>query len=274
VFAPSDPGFVAAFLGAQEAGLLPVPCPPPEPLESGRRVGQRVSEILQRCRARTLVSPAAGLIDLALASTLSSNGIAILKSPSTDDAGPVSAEPHPFAYCQFTSGSGGVVKGVLLTHRNVMANIQAMADAYALSEDDVLVTWLPLFRDMGLVAYVLMPIVLGHPAHVMSPLGFLSQPISWLALMSRVRGSMATAPNFAYGLCARRATDEDLVDLDLLAWRIAANGSEPVTLGAVEAFCRRFAPCGGVPARARASPKCPARPSSVMASLGRLRRER
>ena len=244
LFAPSDPGFVTAFLGAQEAGLLPVPCPPPEPLESGRRVEQRVSEILERCRARALVSPTPGLMDSTLVSTLSSNGMTILESPATDDAGPVPEESQPFAYCQFTSGSGGVVKGVLLTHDNVLANIHAMADAFALSEADALVTWLPLFHDMGLVAYVLMPLVLGIPAHVMSTLGFVSKPISWLSLMSRVRGSMASAPNFAYGLCARRATDDELVGLDLSAWRMAGNGSEPVTRGAVEGFCRRFAPCG------------------------------
>lgn len=250
LFAPSDPGFVAAFLGAQEAGLLPVPCPPPEPLESGRRVGERVSEILARCGARALVNPAPGLIEPALASALASSGVAILEAvgPASDlgssDPDPVSAAPHPFAYCQFTSGSGGLVKGVRLTHDNVVANTQAMADAYGLSADDVLVTWLPLFHDMGLVAYVLMPLALGHPAHFMSPLAFLSKPTSWLALMSRVRGSMATAPNFAYGLCARRAADHELAGLDLSAWRIACNGSEPVTRSAVEAFCRRFAPCG------------------------------
>ena len=89
-----------------------------------------------------------------------------------------------------------------------------------------------------------MPLVLGHGAHVMSTLAFIARPVSWLALMTRVRGTMASAPNFAYALCARKATDADVAALDLSAWRIACNGSEPVTQAAVEAFSRRFEPCG------------------------------
>jgi acyl-CoA synthetase (AMP-forming)/AMP-acid ligase II len=119
-----------------------------------------------------------------------------------------------------------------------------MEVAYGLSAEDVLATWLPLFHDMGLVAYVLVPLVTGCAAHLMPPLAFLARPASWPALMSRVGGSMAGAPNFAYGLCARRTTDADLVGLDLSRWRIACNGSEPVTRAAIDAFCRRFAPCG------------------------------
>lgn len=249
IFAPSEPAFIEAFLGAQEAGLLPVTCPPPEPLESGRRVGQRVGEILKRCRARALVSPIPGVATSELAASLAPGGAMILEAPESpagrrSDPGPVSAAPHRFAYCQFTSGSGGVAKGVLLTHDNVMANAQAMVDAYALTAEDAAVTWLPLFHDMGLVAYVLMPLLAGYPAHVMTPLGFLANPMTWLTLISRVGGTMAGAPNFAYALCARRATDDEVAGLDLSRWRIACNGSEPVTPSAVEAFCRRFAPCG------------------------------
>jgi acyl-CoA synthetase (AMP-forming)/AMP-acid ligase II len=244
ILAPSDPEFVAAFLGAQEAGLLPVPCPPPEPLEGGRRVGQRFSEILGRCRARGLASPVSGVLPSTLVSDLASDRVVVMEGPAGSASDPLETTPQPFAYCQFTSGSGGVVKGVLLTHDNVRANVEAMADAYGLTPDDVFVTWLPLFHDMGLVAYVLMPLLLGLPTHFMTPLEFLSRPIAWPRLMSRVGASMASAPNLAYGLCARRATEEDLVGLDLSRWRIACNGSEPVTHAAVEAFCRRFAACG------------------------------
>jgi acyl-CoA synthetase (AMP-forming)/AMP-acid ligase II len=250
LLADSTAGFVAAFLGAQEASLLAVPCPPPEPLESGRRVAQRVGEILAKCRARALVTSVEGSIDAALTSTLTAAGVEVLGSselataPTSGSGEAQINDRHRFAYCQFTSGSGGIVKGVLLTHENLDANIRAMARAYELSRSDVAVTWLPLFHDMGLIAYVLMPLVIGYPGHVMSPTAFLTQPVSWLALMSRERATMAGAPNFAYGLCARRATDDDLVGLDLSAWRIACNGSEPVTRGAVEAFCERFAPYG------------------------------
>ena len=246
----TDEALVSAFLGAQEAALLAVPCPPPEPLESGRRVAQRVGDILAKCCARALVASVPGSIDAELVSALTAAGIVrldasvVTTAPAPGAAEAEFSDRHPFAYCQFTSGSGGIVKGVRLTHENLDANIRAMARGYELSRSDVAVTWLPLFHDMGLIAYVLMPLVLGYPAHVMSPTAFLAQPVSWLTLMSRERATMSGAPNFAYGLCARRATNEDLVDLDLSAWRIACNGSEPVTRGAVEAFCERFAACG------------------------------
>jgi acyl-CoA synthetase (AMP-forming)/AMP-acid ligase II len=180
LFADSTAAFVSAFLGAQAAALLAVPCPPPEPLESGRRVAQRVGDILAKCRARALVASVPGSIDAELVSTLTAAGLVPLDaSDLTTAPGAAEAEfsdRHPFAYCQFTSGSGGIVKGVRLTHENLDANIRAMARGYELSRSDVAVTWLPLFHDMGLIAYVLMPLVLGYPAHVMSPTAFLAQP--------------------------------------------------------------------------------------------------
>jgi acyl-CoA synthetase (AMP-forming)/AMP-acid ligase II len=252
LFARSTPGFVAAFLGAQEAGLLAVPCPPPEPLESARRVRERVREIFTRCRARALLDPVPMPLDAELASALAGAGVAVLAPPALVRADPApsgapDAGGFSLAYCQFTSGSGGRARGVLLSHESVAANILAMARAYSLSPDEVLVTWLPLFHDMGLVAYVLMPLALGYAAHVMSPLAFIARPVSWLALISQVRGTMASAPNFAYALCARKVSDAELAVLDLSTWRLAFNGSEPVTKSAVEVFSRRFAPCGFQP---------------------------
>src|SRR5688572_6140281 len=249
LFARSGAGFVAAFLGAQEAGLLPVPCPPPEPLESARRVRERMREIFTRCSARALFDPGSSPIDGEVQAALGETGVAVLgpsdlaAAPATTQGAP-GAERFPLSYCQFTSGSGGRAKGVLLTHDNVAANIRAMTHCFELTPDEVPVTWLPLFHDMGLVSYILMPLVLGHAAHVMSTLAFIARPVSWLALMSRVRGTMASAPNFAYALCARKATEADVAALDLSAWRLACNGSEPVTQAAVDAFSRRFAPSG------------------------------
>src|SRR4029453_6397607 len=194
LFARSEAAFVAAFLGAQEAGLLPVPCPPPEPLESARRVRERMREIFARCSARALLDPGSAPIDEELQVALGETGIAML-GPSDVAAAPDttraagSAERFPLFYCQFPSGSGGGTKGVLLTHDNVAANIRAMTRCYGLLPDDVPVTWLPLFHDMGLVGYVLMPLVLGHGVHVMSTLAFIARPVSWLALMTRVRGT-------------------------------------------------------------------------------------
>jgi acyl-CoA synthetase (AMP-forming)/AMP-acid ligase II len=243
----STPAFVTALLGAQAAGLLAVPCPPPEPLENARRVRERIREIVARCGARALVDPVAGPGDAGLEQALADVGarsIAPAGPGALADPGGAAGEDFPLAYCQFTSGSGGRAKGVLLSHDNVAANIRGMAAAYALAPDDVPVTWLPLFHDMGLVAYIFMPLVLGQTAHVMPPLAFIARPVSWLALISRVRGTMSTAPNFAYALCARKVSDAEAAALDLSSWRRACNGSEPVTRAAVEGFTRRFAAAG------------------------------
>ena len=247
LFAHSSPGFVAAFLGAQEAGLLPVPCPPPEPLESARRVRERMREIVARCAGRALYDPASAPLDDELRGELEAGGVTLLGERDVEAAADVSAPAGarlPLSYCQFTSGSGGRAKGVLLTHESVAANIRTMTHWFGTTRDDVAVTWLPLYHDMGLVAYILAPLVLGQSAHVMSTLAFIARPVSWLSLITRTRGTMSSAPNFAYALCARKATDEDVAALELSSWRVACNGSEPVTRAAVEAFCRRFAPCG------------------------------
>src|SRR5688572_13927422 len=169
LFAHSSPGFVAAFLGAQEAGLLPVPCPPPEPLESARRVRERMREIVARCAGRALYDPAAAPLDDELRGELESAGVTLLAERDVEAA---TGAPAPtvarlaLSYCQFTSGSGGRAKGVLLTHESVAANIRAMTRWFGTTPDDVAVTWLPLYHDMGLVAYVLTPLVLGQSAHV------------------------------------------------------------------------------------------------------------
>ena len=154
LLAHSAPGFVAAFLGAQEAGLLAVPSPPPEPFESARRVRERMREILARCRARALLGSAP--LDGELSAALGETGVAVLAPPAAvagdPEHGAGDAHGFPLAYCQFTSGSGGRAKGVLLTHDNLAANIQSMAQCFDRSADEVPVTWLPLYHDMGLVS--------------------------------------------------------------------------------------------------------------------------
>jgi acyl-CoA synthetase (AMP-forming)/AMP-acid ligase II len=239
--------FVSALLGAQQAGMLAMPCPAPAPLESGRRVGERVDEILRRSAARAVFDPRAGVPDADLVSALTVQHPTVLTADDLAEvAGGASGPdtPSPFAYCQFTSGSGGRAKGVLLTHANVRANVRARRAAYGLDEDDVAVAWLPLYHDMGLVGYVLGPLIERHPAHLLSPATFVAQPMSWLSLITRVRGTISSAPNFAYAVCARRAVDDDLARLDLASWRCACNGAEPVTQEVVDAFARRFAPAG------------------------------
>jgi 1-acyl-sn-glycerol-3-phosphate acyltransferase len=144
------------------------------------------------------------------------------------------------ALLQFTSGSTGRPKGVVLTHANLLANLRALGVAVGIGPQDVVVSWLPLYHDMGLIGAWMASLYYGMPLVLMSPLGFLAHPARWLQLLSRHRGTLSAAPNFAYELCARKVADEELADVDLSAWRFALNGAEPVSPEAIRRFVDRF----------------------------------
>ena len=148
------------------------------------------------------------------------------------------------AMIQYTSGSTGDPKGVLLTHANLLANIRAIAVGVKLAPTDAAVSWLPLYHDMGLIGTWLNSMVNGIPLTLMSPLSFLARPERWLWAIHEGRGTMSAAPNFAYELCVRKIRDDALVGLDLSSWRCASNGSEPVSAATLDRFARRFAPFG------------------------------
>ena len=159
---------------------------------------------------------------------------------------------------------------MLLSHANILANVRAIGEALDIRSDDVGVSWLPLYHDMGLIGLWLGALHFGVPVAIMSPLAFLSRPARWLWSIHGHRGTVSAAPNFAFDLCARRIADADIQGLDLSSWRVAVNGSEAVNAETVELFARRFAPYGF-----RAEAMCPAyglAESSVALALGALRR--
>jgi 1-acyl-sn-glycerol-3-phosphate acyltransferase len=156
----------------------------------------------------------------------------------------VKLQGEDIAFIQYTSGSTGNPKGVVLTHANLLANIRAMAQAVQATPRDVFVSWLPLYHDMGLIGAWLAPLYVGFPLVVMSPLAFLAKPLRWLQAMHRYRGSLSAGPNFAYELCLQRIDDTELAALDLSAWRLAFNGAEAVSPETVRRFRQRFAACG------------------------------
>ena len=192
---------------------------------------ERVAAILGRSGATVLVDPTPGPETADLPVALGRRGLRVVDPSSIQDAegeaAPRRAPAGTFAYCQFTSGSGGRAKGVRLTHENLLASIRARTEAYDLGESDVGVSWLPLFHDMGLVGYVLHPLVTGLPVHLMPTTAFLARPGAWLALIARVRGTMSVAPNSAYGLCARRTTDAEVAELTCRAGAWPSTGPSP-----------------------------------------------
>src|SRR6202158_1119513 len=145
------------------------------------------------------------------------------------------------ALLQYTSGSTGDPKGVILTHANLLANMRAIGEALQMGPGDVGVSWLPLYHDMGLIGAWLTLLHYGMPLAVMSPLAFLTRPERWLWAFHKHRGTIAAAPNFAYELCVRKIADKDIEGLDLSSWRVAMNGAEPVNPETMERFAERFA---------------------------------
>ncbi|MBN1546574.1 MAG: AMP-binding protein, partial [Syntrophaceae bacterium] len=156
----------------------------------------------------------------------------------------VGMEGGDTAFLQYTSGSTGNPKGVIITHANVLANIRTMGDVVHISPQDVIVSWLPLYHDMGLIGTWLSSLYFALPLVLMSPLSFISKPKRWLWSVHRHRGTVSAAPNFAYELCLKRIQDNELQGLDLSSWRIACNGAEPVSPSTAEQFCRRFSAYG------------------------------
>jgi 1-acyl-sn-glycerol-3-phosphate acyltransferase len=148
------------------------------------------------------------------------------------------------AMLQYTSGSTGSPKGVILTHNNLLANIRAMGALMGANESDVFVSWLPLYHDMGLIGAWLGSLYFGCLLVLMPPTSFLARPERWLRAIHDYRGTLSASPNFGYELCARRPADQDLKGLDLSCWRLAFNGAEPVFPDTLERFRQRFAPHG------------------------------
>lgn len=153
-------------------------------------------------------------------------------------------DPEALAYLQYTSGSSSAPRGVMLTHANLMANLRDQAAACSFPSESVVVCWLPLAHDMGLVGHLLLSLFTGSELVLLSPMTFLRQPAAWLQALSDTRAVFSGAPNFAYDLCVDRVTPEQLAGLDLSRWEIALSGAEPVRAQTLERFARRFAPAG------------------------------
>jgi 1-acyl-sn-glycerol-3-phosphate acyltransferase len=244
----TEPAFFSVFFGVLLAGAVPVPIYPPFRPGHLEDYARRQAGILQNAEARMLVTFA----EAARVGRLVRRRVPTLATIVTAEALATAPAPVPaperdaaaVALIQYTSGSTGDPKGVVLTHANLLANIRALGQALAVRPDDVCVSWLPLYHDMGLIGAWLGALYYGIPAVLMSPLAFLARPARWLTTLSRHRGTISAAPNFAFDLCVKRVTDEEIAGVDLSAWRLAVNGSEAVTADTIARFTARFAPRG------------------------------
>ena len=250
IMLPTSPEYFFTYFGILCAGGIPVPIYPPARASQLEDHVRRHTGILANAQARLMVSvPQASAVARLLQARVP--GLRRVLTPAelaagggTWGASQVQVQAEDVAFIQYTSGSTGAPKGVALTHANLLANIRAMAQATRATPDDVFVSWLPLYHDMGLIGAWLGGLVVGFPLVVMSPLAFLARPQRWLEAITRYRGTLSAAPNFAYAMCLARIDDATLATLDLSSWRLAFNGAEAVSPDTIERFARRFAACG------------------------------
>ena len=241
---PTGLDFLRSFQGILIAGAVPVPIYPPVRLDRLEEYAARQSAILANAEARALITvdrarPIAGLLRSAVPTLRRVTTAGELAGLGASWSAP-EGRGSDAAFIQYTSGSTGQPKGVLLTHDNLLANIRAIAAGLRAEPTDVGVSWLPLYHDMGLIGSWLFCMQLGIPLDLQSPLAFLSRPERWLWAIHRRRATLSPAPNFAYELCLRRIPDRALEGLDLSSWRCALNGAEPVSPDTLERFARRF----------------------------------
>jgi fatty-acyl-CoA synthase len=251
IILPTGQPFMDAFFGSQLAGAVPVPMYPPVRLGRLDEYSARTGAMLRACEAVVLLTdgrirrllgkaildarPRLGMLE---AGSLAKEGDAGLPLPG--------AGPDDPALIQFSSGTTRAPKGVELTHRQILANVSAIA-RHLPPETDVPnagATWLPLYHDMGLIGCVGVAVCEARNLALIPPERFLVRPALWLRAISRHRAVISPAPNFAYGRCVQKITDDEMDGVDLSCWRFALNGAEPISPAVLEAFRARFAQWG------------------------------
>ncbi|MFL9458769.1 AMP-binding protein [Tolypothrix bouteillei VB521301_2] len=244
---PPGLDFIAAFFGCLYANAVAVPVYPPKRNQNLSRLRVIASDAQTRIAltvSSTLTqiqSQFAQELEFADMQLLATDSIAVERASDWQE---VQIDRDTLAFLQYTSGSTGTPKGVMVSHGNLLQNSKYTQQIWEYNSQSVMVTWLPVFHDMGLIYGVLQPLYEGFPCYMMAPVSFIQKPIRWLQAISRYKATHSGAPNFAYELCVLKTTPEERATLDLSSWHMTLNGAEPVRANTLKQFTQVFQCCG------------------------------
>lgn len=243
IMLPTSSAFFQSFFGVLLAGAVPVPIYPPFRLDRIEEYAIREAKILNNAEVRVLITFAQaerlGKILQAYIPSLKSVTTATHLLNSSGALPQIQRDTDQPALIQYTSGSTGDPKGILLHHQNILANIRSIEKAIQVKPTDIAISWLPLYHDMGLMSWI-SSLYFGLPITILSPISFLNRPERWLWTIHYHRGTLSAAPNFAYELCVKKIDEEMLEGLDLSCWRLSFNGAEAVNSHTMMRFYDRF----------------------------------
>ncbi|MEP7339011.1 MAG: amino acid adenylation domain-containing protein [Acidobacteriota bacterium] len=244
---PPGLDFISAFFGCLYANVIAIPTPPPHSI----RALPGLKAVIQDAQPRVILTASTLLprVERWLKGMLDDREVRLIATDelASDFASQwqmPSIESDTLAFLQYTSGSTAAPKGVMVSHGNLLHNERLIQTAFRQTEKSVVVGWLPLYHDMGLIGNVLQPLFAGGRCILMPPLAFLQQPLRWLQCITRYQATTSGGPNFAYELCVRKIAAEQRRGLELGSWEVAFNGAEPVRAETMERFAAAFAPCG------------------------------
>lgn len=242
--------FISAFMGCLYSGVIAVPVYPPHPARVERHI-PRILGITRNAKPAIVLTTHAILekTEIFFNGAPELRNMTWLSTDTINEAQAAKWQAPPLnsdtpAFLQYTSGSTTAPRGVMLNHGNLMHNERMIRQGMEQSSDSLVVGWLPLYHDMGLIGNVLQPLFTGYPCILMSPVTFLQRPFRWLQAISRFRATTSGGPNFAYDLCVKKVIPEQRTLLDLSAWELAFVGAEPINHETLERFANYFAPCG------------------------------
>lgn len=244
---PPGIDYILAFYGCLYAGIVAVPVYPPQ----GKATILRFINVMKDCQAQFILSN--GMLKSQFLSRQSdASGFSEDQFLFTDEMIEVDLnafvwpdiEGSSLAFLQYTSGSTGDPKGVMISHDNIISNLKSLQEATNCSVDDTFVNWLPLFHDLGLVNTMLLPVYLGASSVLMSPLAFVSSPKLWFDAITKYKGTICGGPNFCYELCNKKILPKEFSGLDLSSWRVAFNAAEPIYEKTIETFAQTFSSIG------------------------------